>query len=56
MKKALGSYEELAKDSEVDIVYVSNLHPAHKDTTILMLDHGKHVLCEKPLSVSLLLC
>ena len=52
VQKALSDYQELAKSSEVDIVYVSNLHPAHKDTTILMLQHGKHVLCEKPLAVS----
>lgn len=51
VKRAWGSYEELARDNEVDIVYVSNVHPAHKDTTLLMLDHGKHVLCEKPLAV-----
>ena len=56
VKKAVGDYEELAKDSEVDIVYVSNIHPAHKDTTLLMLDHGKHVLCEKPLAVSHIGC
>lgn len=53
VQKAVGDYEELAKDSEVDIVYVSNIHPAHKDTTLLLLEHGKHVLCEKPLAVSL---
>lgn len=51
VKRAWGSYEELAKDGEVDIVYVSNVHPAHKDTTLLMLGHGKHVLCEKPIAV-----
>lgn len=55
VKRAWGSYEELARDNEVDIVYVSNVHPAHKDTTLLMLDHGKHVLCEKPLAVRALL-
>lgn len=55
MKRAWGSYEELARDNEVDIVYVSNVHPAHKDTTLLMLDHGKHVLCEKPLAVRALI-
>ena len=55
VKKAVGNYEELAKDSDVDIVYVSNIHPAHKDTTLLMLEHGKHVLCEKPLAVRLCL-
>lgn len=52
VRKAVADYRELADDSEVDIVYVSNLHPDHKDTTILMLKHGKHVLCEKPLAVS----
>lgn len=52
VKRAVEDYEALAKDSEVDIVYVSNIHPAHKDTTILLLEHGKHVLCEKPLAVS----
>ena len=51
VKRAWGSYDELAKDDEVDIVYVSNVHPAHKDATLLMLDHRKHVLCEKPLAV-----
>jgi len=55
VRKAVGDYEELAKDPDVDIVYVSNLHPAHRDTSILMLEHGKHVLCEKPLAVSCLL-
>ena len=50
--RAVGDYEELAKSEDVDIVYVSNLHPAHKDTAVLMMNHGKHVLCEKPLAVS----
>ena len=52
VQKSVADYEELAKDADVDIVYVSNLHPAHRDTSILMLEHGKHVLCEKPLAVS----
>jgi len=52
VRKAVSDYEELAKDADVDIVYVSNLHPAHRDTSILMMEHGKHVLCEKPLAVS----
>ena len=52
VKRAVADYEELAMDPDVDIVYVSNIHPAHRDTSILMMDHGKHVLCEKPLAVS----
>ena len=50
--KAVEDYEALANDPDVDIVYVSNIHPAHKDASILMVNHGKHVLCEKPLAVS----
>ena len=34
-------------------MYVSNKNGGHKDTRILMLDHGKHVLCETPLAVRL---
>ena len=50
--KAYGSYEELVNDPEVDAVYISspnNLHFAH---TMLCLEHGKHVLCEKPFTVN----
>ncbi|KAL3143066.1 hypothetical protein ABBQ38_003341 [Trebouxia sp. C0009 RCD-2024] len=50
--KAVEDYEALAKDPDVDIVYVSNIHPAHKDASILMMNNGKHVLCEKPLAVN----
>ena len=52
VKQALGSYEDLAQSPAVDIVYVSNIHTLHKETVLLMLRHGKHVLCEKPLAVS----
>lgn len=56
VKQAVEDYEQLAKSKDVDIVYVSNIHPAHKDTTILLLENGKHVLCEKPLAVSAIAC
>lgn len=51
-QKAYGSYEELAKDPDVDIVYVSTLHPQHESAVILCLSHGKHVICEKPFAVN----
>jgi predicted dehydrogenase len=50
--KAYGSYEELVNDPEVEAVYIAspnNLHFAH---TMLCLNHGKHVLCEKPFTVN----
>jgi len=52
--KAYGSYEELAKDPEVDIIYVATPHSAHRDCTLLCLKEGKPVLCEKPFTVNAL--
>lgn len=36
-----------------DVVYIGTLHPQHFDIAKLMLNHGKHVLCEKPLTMNL---
>ncbi len=45
---AYGSYQDLAQDENVDIVYVATIHPFHKDLVKLFVSHGKHVLVEKP--------
>ncbi|XP_059221348.1 trans-1,2-dihydrobenzene-1,2-diol dehydrogenase [Stomoxys calcitrans] len=50
--KAFGSYEELAECPDVDIVYVGALNPQHFEICMLMLEHGKHILCEKPLCMN----
>ncbi|XP_066484835.1 trans-1,2-dihydrobenzene-1,2-diol dehydrogenase-like [Tiliqua scincoides] len=50
--KAYGSYEELAQDPDVDVVYVGVVHPYHLSTTLLFIKAGKHVLCEKPLGMN----
>ncbi len=47
-----GSYEALASDPDVDIVYVSTPHPMHAENAILALEHGKHVLVEKPFTLT----
>lgn len=47
-----GSYEELATNPNVDIVYVATLHPQHKEAALLCLNNKKPVLCEKPLSLN----
>jgi len=49
---AHGSYEALVEDPDVDIVYVATPHPAHADNAILALEHGKHVLVEKPFTLT----
>ncbi len=48
---AHGSYAELVADPAVDVVYVASPHSAHEEHTMLALDAGKHVLCEKPMTL-----
>lgn len=46
--KAYGSYEAMAKDPDVEAVYIATVHPYHKPLAELFLSHKKHVLVEKP--------
>ena len=46
------SYAALANDPDVDVIYVSTPHPFHKENTILCLEAGKAVLCEKPFALN----
>lgn len=46
------TYQDLASDSEVDVIYVSSPHPMHKEDTLLCLEAGKAVLCEKPFTMN----
>ena len=50
--KRYGSYEALANDPDVDVVYIGTPHPYHLPNTLLCLEAGKHVLCEKPFAVN----
>lgn len=45
-------YEALVTDPEVDIVYVSTIHPFHKRDALLALNAGKHLLLEKPFTIN----
>ncbi len=46
------SYEDLAADDDVDVVYVATPHSRHEADTLLFLEAGKHVLCEKPFALN----
>ena len=52
-KRALNSYKALAKDAEVDAVYIATPHSFHKEHSILCLQNKKAVLCEKPFAMNL---
>ena len=44
---AYGSYEEMVKDPNVDLVYIASPHSHHAEHMKLCIEHGKAVLCEK---------
>ena len=46
------SYDDLAADPDIDVVYVATPHPFHADNAELCLEAGKAVLCEKPFTVN----
>ncbi|XP_070761072.1 trans-1,2-dihydrobenzene-1,2-diol dehydrogenase-like [Enoplosus armatus] len=50
--KAYGSYEELANDPDIDVVYLGVLHTEHWRVGLLFLEAGKNVLCEKPFAMN----
>lgn len=50
--KSYSSYEEMLKDPEIDAVYIPLPNHLHKKWTLEAAKHGKHILCEKPASLT----
>ena len=46
------SYEKLVNDSEIDVIYIATPHTFHFENTLLCLQNGKAVLCEKPMGIN----
>lgn len=51
-RKYYGSYEELAEDPEVNIIYIASPHSFHHEHTLLCLRNKKAVLCEKAFALN----
>ena len=50
--RAHGSYDALAQDPEVEVVYIATPHTLHAENGLLCLGAGKAVLCEKPFALN----
>jgi scyllo-inositol 2-dehydrogenase (NADP+) len=44
------SLEEMAKSDDIDAVYIASPNSFHAEQAILLMNHGKHVICEKPIA------
>lgn len=52
LPKQFSAYQELANDPEVDLVYIATPHAMHRENSLMCLDAGKAVICEKPFAIN----
>jgi predicted dehydrogenase len=50
--KRYSSYEAMLQDPEIDVVYLSTIHPLHAEWAIKAAEAGKHLLVEKPIGMN----
>ncbi len=50
--RCYADYTALAADPDIDIVYIATPHNLHYENMLMCLEAGKHVLCEKPLTLN----
>ena len=53
--RAYGSYEDLAKDADVDLIYIATPHSEHYNNILLCLEHGRNLLVEKAFTANALM-
>ena len=53
--RAYGSYEELAQDPDVDLIYIATPHSEHYSNVLLCLKHNKNLLVEKAFTANALM-
>jgi phthalate 4,5-cis-dihydrodiol dehydrogenase len=54
--RAYGSVEELCADPNVDVVWVATPNHLHREHTVMAAEHGKHVICTKPMALTVEEC
>src|ERR1700759_3910087 len=52
VKHLHSTYEDLARNPDVDVIYVATPHHLHCENTLLCLEHNKAVLCENPFAMN----
>lgn len=52
IERSFGSYEELAQDPDIDVIYIAVPHAEHKNVAKLCIRNKKAVLCEKPFTIN----
>ena len=52
VQTAYGDYESMARSKEVDLVYIATPHNFHCEQAVMLMEAGKHILCEKPMAIN----
>ena len=50
--RAYGTFEELMRDPDIDVIYIATIHVTHREIGLKVLEAGKPVLCEKPMTMN----
>lgn len=52
LSKSFAEYQDLADDPGIDLVYIATPHSSHAENTLMCLDAGKAVICEKSFAIN----